>query len=85
MIVHGNIERDGFELVLRDGRFFIRYDAGAHQAAWREDEVSKEDARRISESPDGFDSVVRDLQDRLLRSGGDPYVHNWRGPESGLA
>jgi hypothetical protein len=63
--------------VIRDGdRFFVRYDAGAHQVVMREDEISEADARRIQSGKQEMVEVLHSLQQRLVACGVDPYVSN---------
>ena len=38
---------NALEVVLRGGRYFVRYDAGAHCDAWREDEISEQEFVRL--------------------------------------
>lgn len=63
--------------VLRDGAaWFIRYDAGAHQIAMREDAISAEEAQRAMSGPEGAMEVLFALQRRLGEAGIDPYAAN---------
>ena len=68
---------DGTEVVERDGRFFIRYDAGSHQVTWREDELSAGDLDVVRLNPEGVGIALRAIQKRLLAAGVDPYRANW--------
>jgi hypothetical protein len=72
-----SLEEDGIEIVRRDDHYYVRYDAGAHQICWREDEISEEDAVKIKTGRTGEYEVMLGLQKRLLASGIDPYVSNW--------
>ena len=47
VIRFGNLQEIGVEVVEREGRLFIRYDAGAHQVAWREDEIDTDEFEGI--------------------------------------
>jgi hypothetical protein len=76
-LLHGDLAKEGFEVVRRTSRLFIRYDAGSHLEQWREDEISEEELCRLSIAPGGYDSVRFDIQRRLIASGIDPYVANW--------
>jgi hypothetical protein len=38
---------DGLVVSKLDAKFYVKYDAGAHEVAMRDDEISEEDARRI--------------------------------------
>lgn len=70
------VDLDGVA-VLRDGdAWFIRYDAGAHQIAMREDAISQEEARRAMTGPEGAVDVLFALQRRLVAAGIDPYAEN---------
>lgn len=44
---YGSLDNEGLEIVARDGRYFVRYDAGAHQIMWREDEVTESELASI--------------------------------------
>jgi len=72
------LSTNGVEVVLRDGQYFIRYDAGAHQVAWREDEISAEQAGQVQSGKIGVSQVLAELQCRL---GTDAYISNWN-PEN---
>ncbi len=75
--VFGNLSQVGLEVVEREARFFVRYDAGAHQTAWREDEISAEEFARLKSGKSGEYQTIIALQ-RLLQSFGiDPYKQNW--------
>jgi hypothetical protein len=65
-------------VVLRHERFFVRYDAGAHQVAWREEKITKADLGRIVQGEKAAHSLLLELQKRLQMSGADPYVSNWQ-------
>jgi hypothetical protein len=77
--VYGNVQDEGLEVVKRDERFFVRYDAGAHQMIWREDELTVEEFNRLTQGKAQEHSVLLELQRRL---GFDAYVQNWRPPEA---
>ncbi|GEN99985.1 hypothetical protein NSE01_18180 [Novosphingobium sediminis] len=63
--------------VLRDGSaWFIRYDAGAHQIAMREDGISAEEAALAMSGPEGAVEVLFALQQRLIAAGINPYAAN---------
>lgn len=63
--------------MLRDGdAWFIRYDAGAHQIAMREDVISAEEAALAMTGPEGAMEVLFALQRRLGEAGIDPYASN---------
>jgi hypothetical protein len=75
--VYGDVNSEGLEVVRRSGRYFVRYDAGAHQTAWREDELSAEEFERLSRSQADEYEVIISLQRRL---GLDAYTSNWSPP-----
>ncbi len=81
---YGGLDQQAFEVVERAGRYFARYDAGAHQVAWREDEISFADLELIESAPDGISCVLKLLQLKLVASGTDPYRSNW-SPKSAEA
>lgn len=76
--IYGDLDSEGIEIVLRDGRLFVRYDAGAHQVVWREDEISQTDLGHIRRGQEAEYSVLLELQRRIERSGGNPYLSNWQ-------
>ena len=68
------IEKDYLEVVKRDGRYYVRYDAGSHQPIWREDEISADEAEKIGSGRSAEQDVLIALQKRL---GVDAYKSNW--------
>jgi hypothetical protein len=64
------------EIWARGDRFFVRYDAGSHQVAMREDELSELEAREASLSTEAAMKMLFALQKRLIQAGIDPYVSN---------
>jgi len=76
--IHGDIDAEGIEVVLRDGQYFVRYDAGAHQIIWREDEITEADLDRIRQGEEAEYLMLIELQKHLERSGKNPYVSNWK-------
>lgn len=54
--------------------WFIRYDAGAHQIAMREDAISAEEAALAMSGVAGASAVLFALQRRLGEAGIDPYA-----------
>lgn len=66
------------EIWARGDRFFVRYDAGSHQVAMREDEISEQEVRKASLSTEAAMKMLFDLQKRLIQAGIDPYVSNTR-------
>lgn len=67
---------DDLEIWKRNGRFFVRYDAGAHQIVMREDEICEGDALHALKGPQEANDVLLKLQRHLIRSGVDPYTSN---------
>lgn len=80
-VVLGHLANEGLEVVRRDGRCFVRYDAGAHQVAWREDEISENELAAIKSGQQGERRAIFSLQERLSAAGVNPYESNWK-PES---
>jgi hypothetical protein len=76
--IYGDIDAEGLEVIRRDGRLFVRYDAGAHQVVWREDEISQADLERMKGGEQAEYRVLLEVQKRIERSGQDPYVSNWK-------
>ena len=76
-LVFGHLENEGLEVVRRDGRYFVRYDAGSHQQAWREDELSEQEFERLASGREGERQVILGLQERLSTAGIDPGEANW--------
>lgn len=70
-------DTDGLEVIRRGGRYFVRYDAGAHQIAWRENEISEPDAMSIGTGKGGEYEVMIRLQRRL---GLGANSSNWAPP-----
>ena len=71
----------GIEIWQRQGRFFIRYDAGAHVAALREDEITSDEVAEAMSGSDSATAVLFKLQKRLIANGVDPYSANVLPPE----
>ena len=72
-------DADGLVLSKVGPKFYVTYDAGAHQLAMRQDEVSQEDAMRIMASSVEATKVLFELQKRLTEAGVDPYASNIGG------
>ncbi|WP_423199804.1 MULTISPECIES: hypothetical protein [unclassified Cupriavidus] len=67
-------------MVSKDGaKYYVKYDAGAHQVAMREDEISEKEARRIMSGSAEATKVLFELQRRLAVAGIDPYSSNVKG------
>ena len=46
-------------VVLKDGsKYYVRYDAGAHQVAMREDENSEDEAKKVMLGSAGFEEML---------------------------
>ncbi len=69
-------ELGDLEIWKRGDRFFVRYDAGAHQVVMREDEISEEEANHAVQGEDAAVKMLFALQKRLIQAGIDPYVSN---------
>lgn len=69
-------ETIGLEIWKREGRYFIRYDAGGHQIAIREDGISEEEAGQAMMDEASATKVLFAVQSRLRRAGIDPHVAN---------
>lgn len=67
------------EVWSRGGRFYVRYDAGAHQVVMREDEISEDDAMQATQGIQAAMKVLFALQHALLEMGINPYVSNLNG------
>lgn len=68
---------DGFLVIFeRDSILFIRYDAGSHQIAMREDEISEAEASLVMQGEKEATKVLFALQERLTKAGIDPYESN---------
>ncbi|MFM2479520.1 hypothetical protein [Celerinatantimonas sp. MCCC 1A17872] len=76
-IIYGNIYNESLEVVKRDSKFYIRYDAGAHQVIWREDEITKEEAESIIYNSSAVSSVLWNVQARLTQQGSKRPKSNW--------
>jgi hypothetical protein len=76
-LVFGNVREKGLEVVERESRFFVRYDAGAHQPAWREDEITQAEFDKLRSGRAGEYETIIALQRRLSSRGEDPHAQNW--------
>ena len=65
------------EIVEENGRYFVIYDAGAHQVVWRRDEVTEAQARCAMAGSDAATALLFQIQHALEASGVDPYVSNY--------
>lgn len=76
-IVYGSLRDEGMEVIRRDDRYFVRYDAGAHMTAWREDEISVQELARLKMGRNEEYRVLLEIQNRVQPAGGNPYSQNW--------
>ncbi len=67
---------DGVAVVKEGSRYYVRYDAGAHQIAIREDEISEDEAKQVMAGVAEATQVLFAVQRRLTAAGIDPYVSN---------
>lgn len=73
------LEFNGLTIFEEKGRFFVIYDAGAHQVAMRKDEISVEEATLGASGKENAIEMLYRLQKRLLAAGIDPYRSNTMG------
>lgn len=66
----------GHQVLRRGGRYFVRYDTGAHFQIWREDEIPEADAAQAALGGVHFSNMVLALQRRLEAQGADPWISN---------
>jgi hypothetical protein len=76
-VILGSLENEGFEVVLRGGRHYVRYDAGTHMVALREDEISESELGTFSKGGDFVTQALFSIQHRIKQAGGNPYEQNW--------
>ena len=76
-VLFGEVSEGTVQVIERDDKYFIRYDAGAHQVVWREDEISRQDANAIVNNNKNVEDVLIELQAQLLSKGIKPYISNW--------
>jgi hypothetical protein len=81
-VVYGDLRADGLEVVAHGGRYFVRYDAGAHVVAWREDELTQSEYELILQGGEYQLQAMFALQRRLQANGVDPYKQNWTPGEN---
>jgi len=60
----------------RGERYFVRYDAGAHQVTMREDELSEAEVALAVQGKDATNQMLLALEKRLIKAGIDPHVSN---------
>lgn len=66
----------GLKIFVREGFYYLQYDAGAHQVAIREDRISEQDAVLVMQSRENAMKVLLALQKKLIDSGVKPYKSN---------
>lgn len=76
-VIYGNFYSEGLELIERNEKYYVRYDAGAHQEALREDELSKDEAMKLQRGKKEEYEVIIAMQARLKASGKNPHEQNW--------
>lgn len=67
------------QVVHRGNKYFVRYDAGSHANAWREDEMTEPEFQQVMKSPRTLYDVVIGIQRRL---GLDANTSNWTPPSA---
>ena len=70
-------EFNGLEVCEDGGRYYVIYDAGAHQVVLRKDEITKQEAELAMSGRNGLLTMIWALQKRLSEHGLDPYVSNF--------
>jgi len=69
-------DEDNIIIFKDNNRYYIRYDAGAHQIAIREDEIEEDEANLIINDRSNLMKVLLSLQERLIKNGEKPYISN---------
>jgi hypothetical protein len=72
-----SLDVESCEIVLRDNQYFVHYDADPPRNAWREDELSEDDAYSFGSSKLGAYQVLAGLRQRL---GEQAHLSNWTPP-----
>ena len=67
---------DGVAVLKEGSTYYVRYDAGAHQIAIREDEISEDEAEQVMTGAAEAAQVLFTVQRRLTEASVDPYVSN---------
>jgi hypothetical protein len=73
---HQIFKDDGVMVSSENGKYHIQYNAGSHQIAMRQDEISKDDAESIAADAAVIEDILFALQMRLIAQGIDPYTSN---------
>ncbi|EIO3984855.1 hypothetical protein V4V60_003743 [Vibrio mimicus] len=76
-VIYGFLSQGSVELVERQSKLYVRYDAGAHQVVWREDEITQEEAQAIMQDESAISSVLINVQLRLKQQGITHLISNW--------
>ncbi len=79
--VIGDLTAQGLEVVRRDGRYFVRCDAGVHQVAWREVELTEEEFGRFRLGRQDERTDFLGVHRQICASGSDPYQKTGPRPE----
>lgn len=66
----------GIQVWQRGDLYFIRYDAGSHFPAIREDEISADEAQQALQGEPAALEVLKAVQSSLQGIGVNPYVSN---------
>ena len=75
--VYGKFSAEGLELVKCDGKYYVRYDAGAHQESLCEDELTEDEAEKLQLGQNQEYEVIVSMQARPVASGENPRIENW--------
>lgn len=65
-----------FEIWNENGRFFVIYDAGAHQVIMRKDEITVIEANLVCSGEKSPTDLLFSLQQRMIERGTNPYISN---------
>lgn len=69
-------DKNNIKIFKVGNRYYIEYDAGAHQIAIREDEISEDEANIIINDESKLMTVLFAIQKRLIARGEKPYKSN---------
>ena len=69
-------DKNNIKIFKVGNRYYIEYDAGAHQIAIREDEISEDEANIIINDESKLMTVLFAIQKRLIARGEKPYKYN---------
>ncbi|MGF1868243.1 hypothetical protein L4D15_23850 [Enterovibrio norvegicus] len=76
-VIYGFVSQGSIEIVERNSKFYVRYDAGAHQVTWREDEITDEEVQTIIQNESAIPGVLISVQMRLKNQGIKHLTSNW--------